>query len=55
MGGVNLDLLFRRGLYPAAAGNLAARENERMSLAFIDDGELKIAVEWRARDGFPHY
>jgi hypothetical protein len=47
MGGVNLDLLFRRGLYPTAAGNLSARENERMHLVFIDDGEFEIAVEGR--------
>ena len=47
MGGVNLDRLFRRDLYPAAAENLAARENERMRLAFIDDGEFEIALEWR--------
>jgi hypothetical protein len=46
MGGVNLDLFFRRGLYPTTAGNLAARENERMHLVFIDDGKFKIAVEW---------
>ena len=44
---MNLDLLFRRGLFPTAAGNLAARENERMRLAFIDDGEFEIALEWR--------
>jgi hypothetical protein len=48
MGGVNLDLLFRRGLYPTPAVNLAARENKGMHLVFIDDGEFHIAVERRA-------
>ena len=44
---MNLDLLFRRDLCPAAARNLAAHENERMSFAFIDNGYFKIAVEGR--------
>jgi len=54
MGGVDLNLFYRPDLRPAAASDSPARKNERMRLIFFDNGKLKIAVEWCARDGLPH-
>ena len=48
MGGMDIDLLFRPGLNPSAAGDLPAGERDHMHLAIIDDGEFEIAVEGRA-------
>jgi hypothetical protein len=44
----------RRSIDPAAV-NVAAWEDERVQLTvFVQDGKLKVTIEWRSRDGFPH-
>jgi len=53
MGRAHVDLLLRFGILPSAR-NPPAGEDERVGLAFVDDGELKIALErcgryWLAR------
>ena len=44
MGRAHVDLLLRFGILPFAR-NPPAGEEERVGLAFVDDGELKIALE----------
>jgi hypothetical protein len=51
---LHFDLLFRLCLSPASQYS-AAREHKGMRrLVAADDGEFKVAVEWRSRDRLPH-
>jgi len=42
---VHVDPLFQFGIYPTA-WKPAAGEDKRLQRAFVDDGELKVAVKW---------
>jgi len=50
---VHVDPLFQFGIYPTA-WKPATGEDKRLQRAFVDDGELKVAVEGRGRYRLPH-
>jgi hypothetical protein len=53
MGRADVDLLLRFGILPSARNPLAG-EDERVGLVFLDDGELKIALERCCGYRLPH-
>jgi len=53
MGRAHVDLLLRFGILPSAR-NPPAGEDERVGLVFLDDGELKIALERCGGYRLPH-
>jgi hypothetical protein len=46
MGRINQDLLSAFRVDPSGR-RPAARENKHMNFAFLDYGQLQIAIEWR--------
>jgi hypothetical protein len=54
MGRANIDLLLRPRFCPAAQ-DAAAWEDKNMRAVAVNDGQLKIAIEWRGHYRFPFH